>query len=75
MAILYVAVLYSTVDVEYFYKIFGKIFPIPLVQCKNIDNGHTLLNKNHMCDASGPLFVSDFTQLGYRVNLHHIEFT
>jgi hypothetical protein len=28
-----------------------------------------------MCDASGPLFVSDFTQLGYRVNLHHIEFT
>jgi len=27
MAILYVAILYSTVDVEYFYKTSGNIFP------------------------------------------------
>jgi len=43
MAILYVAVLYSTVDMEYFYKTSGNIFPMPHVHCKNIDNGHTLL--------------------------------
>ena len=64
MAILYVAVLYSTVDVEYFYKTSGNIFPMPLVQCKNIDNGHTLLNRNQVCDASEPLRIRDFTQLG-----------
>jgi hypothetical protein len=39
MAILYVAVLYSTVDVEYFYKTSGNIFPMPHVHCQNIDNG------------------------------------
>ena len=46
MATLYVAFLYNTLDVEYFYKISVTIFPMPHVYCKSIANEHTLLNKN-----------------------------
>ena len=52
MAILYVAVLYSTVDVESFYKTSGNIFPMQLYIAK------------YICDASEPLCIRDFTQLG-----------
>jgi hypothetical protein len=59
-----VAVLYSTVDVKYFYKTSGNILPMPKKKKKNIHSGHTLLNRNHVCDASEPLCIRDFTQVG-----------
>jgi hypothetical protein len=64
MAILCVAVLYSTVDVEYFYKTSGNIFPMPHAHCKSIAKEHTLLNRKHTCDASEGLRTRNFTQLG-----------
>jgi hypothetical protein len=64
VAILCVAVFYSTVDVEYFYKTSGNIFPMPHARCKSIANEHTLLNRKHTCDASEGLCTSNFIQLG-----------
>ena len=64
MAILYVAFLYNTVDVEYFYKTSVSIFPMPHIRRKSIANEHTLLNRKHICDASELLCTRDFTQLG-----------
>ena len=64
MAILYVAFLYNTVYVEYFYKTSVSIFPMLLVRYKSIANEHTLLNRKHIRDASEPLCTRDFTPLG-----------
>jgi hypothetical protein len=47
MAILYVAVSYNTVDVEYFYKT-GNSLPMTHVHCKGIASEHTLLNRKHL---------------------------
>jgi hypothetical protein len=63
MAILHV-VLYSTVDVECFYKTSFSILPMPHARCKSIANEHTLLNRKHICDANERLCIRDFTQLG-----------
>jgi hypothetical protein len=60
MALLYVAFLYNTVDVEYFYETSGKIFSMPHVLCKSTANEHTLLNGK--LDASELLSTTDFTQ-------------
>jgi len=64
MAILYVAVLYSTADVEYSYKTSVSIFPEPHARCKSIANEHTLLNRKHTCDVSECLCTRNFTWLG-----------
>jgi hypothetical protein len=44
---MYVAFLYNTADVEYFYKTSVSIFPMPNVRCKSTANEHTLLNRKH----------------------------
>jgi hypothetical protein len=63
MTNLYVAFLYNTVDVEYFYKTSGNIFfSMTHIHCKSIANEHTLLNGKH--DSSEILNTIDYTQLG-----------
>jgi len=62
MAILYVAVSYNNVNVEYFYK--TDIFSMTCVHCKGTANEHTLLNRKHICDARRLLYIEVFTQPG-----------